>query len=83
VLEYGCGAGTYSAILAARGARVTGIDISDVAPLALPLRNTRVLNTILDVLNGVDRLTFALCPPMKRYAWQVVSVLEKPRKVLG
>jgi SAM-dependent methyltransferase len=200
VLEYGCGAGTYSAILAARGARVTGIDISDVAieqasekarsqglsvqylrmdaeqlefptdtfdiicgvailhhldldkafsslarvmkpggravfweplghnpainlfrrltpqlrtkdehpllmrdlgtanayfekvdhrffnlstPLALPLRNTRVLNTILDVLNGLDRLTFALCPPMKRYAWQVVSVLEKPRKVIG
>jgi ubiquinone/menaquinone biosynthesis C-methylase UbiE len=31
VLEYGCGTGTYSFALAARGANVTGIDISDVA----------------------------------------------------
>jgi SAM-dependent methyltransferase len=31
VLEYGCGAGTYSFRLAREGATVTGIDISDVA----------------------------------------------------
>lgn len=31
VLEYGCGTGTYSLPLAARGALVAGIDISDVA----------------------------------------------------
>jgi SAM-dependent methyltransferase len=31
VLEYGCGLGSYSFILARRGARVTGIDISEIA----------------------------------------------------
>jgi SAM-dependent methyltransferase len=48
--------------------------------LAVPFRNTRGLNPLLDVLNGMDRLLFAVCPPARRYAWQVVSVFEQPRK---
>jgi SAM-dependent methyltransferase len=48
--------------------------------LAVPFRQTRMLNTLLDVFNGADRVLFTVCPPARRWAWQVVSVFESPRK---
>jgi SAM-dependent methyltransferase len=48
--------------------------------MAVPLRHSRVLNPALDMLSGLDRMLFTICPPARRYAWQVVLSFEQPRK---
>jgi SAM-dependent methyltransferase len=58
VLEYGCGQGTYSFALAARGARVTGIDISDVAIEQAQARASREQLPITYARMDCENLTF-------------------------
>lgn len=45
--------------------------------LAVPLRQTPLLNPALAILHAADRALFAL-PPMRRMAWQVVIELSGP-----
>ncbi len=48
--------------------------------LALPvLLGSRVPRPLLALCNGLDRVAFALVPPLRWQAWQVLLVLEQPQ----
>lgn len=57
VLEYGCGPGSYSFFLAAHGAHVTGIDISDVAIAQAAARARRENLSIAYHVMDAEQLT--------------------------
>jgi SAM-dependent methyltransferase len=46
---------------------------------AVPLRDRPAFESIVRVLNGVDRTLFTLVPPIRRHAWMVGMVLKAPR----
>jgi len=47
--------------------------------LGVAARRTPAFDAVLDVLEAVDRGLFCLAPPLRRYAWQVVIELSRPR----
>lgn len=50
--------------------------------LAIPFRNTKIFATLVKALDNFDKKLFKLFPILRKMAWQVVIVLEKPKKVL-
>ena len=47
---------------------------------AVPVHGTRFFRPVLYTLEAADRLLFKLLPFARRYAWQVVMILEDPIK---
>ena len=48
--------------------------------MAVPFRNTRFFSFILNSLDNLDKLVFKLIPFLRPIAWQVVIILEQPKK---
>jgi SAM-dependent methyltransferase len=48
--------------------------------LAVPFRRTRFFIPLVKGLDAADKTLFAICPPARRLAWQVIVVLSRPRK---
>lgn len=47
---------------------------------AVPLAGSALQQRLIDKLDWLDRQIFHAAPPMRRYAWMAVMVLESPRK---
>jgi SAM-dependent methyltransferase len=50
---------------------------------AMFVHRTRVFRPVLHSLEKLDQLLFKVLPPIRRYAWQVVIVLEHPKSHSG
>jgi ubiquinone/menaquinone biosynthesis C-methylase UbiE len=48
--------------------------------LAVPFRNCRIFSSLLRTLDNIDRTLFRRIPVLQKLAWQVVIILENPRK---
>jgi SAM-dependent methyltransferase len=48
--------------------------------MAVPLRNLGLFKPVLQLLNGVDQILFKVVPVSRKYAWQVILMLESPNK---
>jgi SAM-dependent methyltransferase len=48
--------------------------------LAVPFRNSRFIRPLRQTLDAMDQALFRVLPPVRKYAWQVVIELSKPRR---
>ncbi len=48
--------------------------------LAVPFRNKKFFPSLLKILDTIDRKLFKWAPFIRLFAWQVVIILEKPKK---
>lgn len=48
--------------------------------IALPFKNTPIFNKLFKYLNSFDEIMIKLIPPFKYFAWQVLLILEGPKR---
>ena len=48
--------------------------------LAVPFRNSPFIGPLRKALDALDQALFRICPPARKYAWQVVIELAEPTK---
>ncbi len=50
--------------------------------IAVPFRNTSIFSFLLKLMDSLDNLLFKFIPCLRPIAWQVVIILEQPKKMV-
>lgn len=49
--------------------------------LAVPFRRMRGFHKLVELLHAADQRVFRIASPVRKYAWQIILVLSRPKKV--